>query len=235
MWLIAHRGASAHAPENTMAAFKLALEMGARAMELDVHQSRDGRLVVIHDEDFKRVGGRKDKVGSLSWGEALKIDVGSWFGEGFSLERVPLLENVMDLLEGKAELHIEIKHGSKVYPGIEDKLAETIASRRAWDWAPVSSFDHEALKIIRGLEPRLRLGYLLGWTRITKAYREMEELRAESLNLSLRQVDSSIVQECHRQGRKVLVYTVNRQMDIERLARMAVDAVFTNFLELKVP
>ncbi len=235
MRLIAHRGASGHAPENTMAAFRLAIKMGATAIELDAHQSKDHELVVIHDEDLRRTAGRRCAVARLSLKDLSQIDVGSWFGRGFAAERVPRLEEVFDLCEGKAELHVEIKRGSAFYPGIEERVVALIASRKAWAWTVVSSFDHAALHGVRAIDAKVRLGYLLGWTRLPVAYEEMRELGAESLNLSRRQVNARKVHDCHQRGHKVLVYTVNTQADLDRMAGLGVDGVFSNFPELKAP
>jgi glycerophosphoryl diester phosphodiesterase len=231
--LIAHRGASGHAPENTMAAFKLALEMGAKAIELDVHLSRDGELVVIHDEDLKRVAGRKTRVGQLPAKELAHTDVGSWFHKRFSGEGVPRLEDVFELCDGKAELHVELKKGSKLYPGIEDKVCRLIERRKAWDTTLVSSFDHAALRKVRSLDRLVRLGYLLGLTPTAKAYPEMSELDAESLNCSLWQADAAKVRACRKRGLRVLVYTVNTAAQLAKLAKLGVDGVFTNFPEIK--
>lgn len=228
MLTIAHRGASAHAPENTMAAFRLALEMGAKAMEFDVHLAADGELVVIHDEDLARVGGRKAKVRGLASKELGIIDVGSWFDRRFSGEGVPRLSELFDLADGRAELHLELKKGSSLYPGVEARVAEFLRGRRALERTLVSSFDHKALFELRRLEPRLRLGYLLGWTRLATAYREMEQLKAESLNLSQRQVDARVVRACRGKGLKILVYTVNTRKEAERLAELGVDGIFSN-------
>lgn len=234
MRLIAHRGASGCAPENTMAAFRRALELGAKSMELDVHQTADRELAVIHDEDFKRVAGRAARVGRLSWKEARALDVGSWFDPRFSAEKVPSLSEVMDLLEGKAELNIEIKKGSSLYPGIEERVVALIRARRAWDWTAVSSFDHKALYAVRALDPRARIGYLQGLTSLKTAFREIEALKGESLNQSLRQVSPGKVRQAHDRGVKVLVYTVNKPEDAARLAKMGVDGIFTNFPDMKV-
>ena len=118
MLVIAHRGASGHAPENTMASFRRALEMGAKAIELDVHQTLDHHLVVAHDDDLKRCGRDKRRLKALHWEEAADVDVGTWFDKCFAAERLPRLEDVYDLLPSSVELHVEIKHGSRVYPGI---------------------------------------------------------------------------------------------------------------------
>ncbi|MBI3551889.1 MAG: glycerophosphodiester phosphodiesterase [Elusimicrobia bacterium] len=234
MRLIAHRGASGHAPENTEAAFNLALEMGAKAVELDVHQTRDGELVVIHDENLKRTGRRRGAIAKMTFKELLTADVGSWFSPKFKGEGLPTLEEVIDLCEGRAEVHVEIKQGSRLYPGIEEKVVEMVRRREAWRWTVVSSFDHSALYVVRAIDNQVRLGYLLGWTRMPTAYEEMKDLKAESLNLSARQVNAKIVKGCHERGHKVLVYTVNAQKDADRLARIGVDGIFSNFPELRV-
>jgi len=233
MLVIAHRGASGHAPENTLAAFRLALEMGAKALEFDVHQTSDGELVVIHDDDFKRVARRKDKVGALSLGEIQAIDVGSWMGNGFGGERAPTLAQVYDLAQGRAEFHLEIKHGSSVYPGIEARVLAFLERRRALAQTLISSFDHRALFSVRGLEPRARIGYLLGLTPMPKAWREIEWMRAESLNISQRQASVPRVRAAHDRGLKVLVYTVTKQQELDRLARLGVDGAFCNYPELR--
>lgn len=232
MLVIAHRGASGHAPENTMAAFRLALSMGAKAVELDVHQTKDGALVVIHDEDLKRTGGRKLRVKDLTYKELCRHEVGSWFDGAFHGEPVPLLEEVFELCRGKAEVHVELKRGSALYPGIEDKVAALVRRRKAWDTTLFSSFDHHALYGIRWADSRARIGYLLGLTLMRTAYREMGELKAESLNLSRRQVDARKVKACHDRGLKVLVYTVNDAPELERLDKLGVDGVFCNYPEL---
>ncbi|MBI5631349.1 MAG: glycerophosphodiester phosphodiesterase [Elusimicrobia bacterium] len=234
MRLIAHRGASAHAPENTMAAFALALEMGARSIELDAHQTRDGELVVIHDEDLRRVAGLRARVGAVPWEELSLVDVGSWFAPRFAAERVPRLEDVLDLTQGKAELHLEIKSGSRLYPGIEKRVVDLIGRRRAHGWIVVSSFDHKALYEVRGLDPGVRIGYLLGATVMKRAFAQAGELGAESLHMNLRQVGVRGLRECHKRNLDVLVYTVNKQKDADRLKELGVDGIFSNFPEIKV-
>lgn len=235
MQLIAHRGASGRAPENTLAAFRAALALGAKALEFDVHQSRDGRLVVLHDDDLRRTAGLDRKVADMSFRELRLREAGSWFGEAFRGEKIPSLEEVFALCSGKVELHVEIKHGSSLYPGIEERLVRFIRARRALETSIVSSFDHRALALARRLEPRLRLGYLLGSTSLAAAYRDMKRLKAETLNLGLRQVRPAIVKECRRRGFRVLVYTVNNRRELARLDKMGVDGVFSNDPELFFP
>lgn len=235
MRLIAHRGASGLAPENTLAAFRLALELGAKAVELDVHQAADKELVVIHDADLRRTSGRSEHIRDLSWQELCRFDVGNWFDGRFKGEQVPRLHEVLALLGAKTEVHVEVKYGSRIYPGIEGRVVELLRRRRALKSCVVSSFDHQALFALRALEPRLRLGYLLGETPVETAWEEMKELKAESLNLSLRQVNAARVAVCHRRHFKMLVYTVNDAKDAKRLKAMGVDGIFSNFPRLLEP
>jgi glycerophosphoryl diester phosphodiesterase len=231
--VIAHRGASGHAPENTLAAFRLALEMGAKAVEFDVHQTLDHELVVAHDDDLRRCGRDRRRMKNLHWeGEAEKIDVGSWFDRRFSGERLPRLDDVFDLVPPSVELHLEIKRGSSVYPGIEERVVDTIHRRGGLRRTLVSSFDHAALYSVRSLDEKVRLGYLLGLSTLRTAFREMKDLSAESLNLSARQTTARAVKAAHDRGFKVLVYTVNTPMERDRLAALGVDGIFCNYPEL---
>ncbi|HEX4047307.1 MAG TPA: glycerophosphodiester phosphodiesterase family protein [Elusimicrobiota bacterium] len=233
MLVIAHRGASGHAPENTLAAFRLALEMGARAVEFDVHQTLDHELVVGHDDDLKRCGGDRRRMKNLHWaGEAEKIDVGSWFDKRFAGERLPRLDDVFDLVPPSVELHLEIKHGSSVYPGIEERVVDLLHRRGGLRRTLVSSFDHAALYSVRSLDEKVRLGYLLGLSTLRSAFKEMKELSAESLNMSARQTTARAVKAAHDRGCKVLVYTVNAPAERDRLAALGVDGIFCNYPEL---
>ncbi len=232
MQIIAHRGASGYAPENTLAAIRLALEQGARAVEIDVHQTRDHELVVIHDDNLKRVGRKKGKIKDLRLSEVRAADVGSWFGARFRGERVPKLTEVMDLLDGRTELQLEIKAGSRFYPGIEERVLDLIHKRGALKTTVVSSFDHVCLYAVRSLDPRARLGYLMGLTGFKTALKECAELKAESLHISRRQANARRVKAAQQAGLKVLVYTVNEAKPAARLEKMGVDAIFCNYPDL---
>ncbi len=234
MLVIAHRGASGHAPENTMASFLRALAMGAPAIELDVHQTLDHELVVAHDDDLKRCGRDKRRIRNLHWDDISGLDVGSWFGKEYLGERLPRLEDVFDILPPTVELHVEIKRGSSYYPGIEERVVDMIHKRSAAARTVVSSFDHAALYSVRSLDEKIRLGYLLGLTTLKTALREMQDIDAESLNLSVRQTLARTVKAAHERGRKILVYTVNTPVERDRLAKLGVDGIFCNYPELNL-
>ncbi len=217
-----------------MAAFLRAVAMGAPAIELDVHQTLDHELVVAHDDDLKRCGRDKRRIKNVHWEDISGLDVGAWFGKEFLGERLPKLEDVFDILPPTVELHVEIKRGSAVYPGIEERVVDLIHKRGAAARTVVSSFDHEALYSVRSLDEKIRLGYLLGLTTLKTALREMAEIDAESLNLSVRQTMARTVKAVHEHGRRILVYTVNTPVERDRLQKLGVDGIFCNYPELNL-
>ncbi|NQU42642.1 glycerophosphodiester phosphodiesterase [bacterium] len=131
--LIAHRGASFDAPENTLAAFRLAWEQNANAIEIDVHLSRDGRVAVIHDGDTKRIAGREAAVADQSWSELRKLDVGDWKGPEWTGERIPSFEEVLDALPDGKSVLVEIKSGPETVPALKKVLSARVGlTDRVW-------------------------------------------------------------------------------------------------------
>jgi len=133
---IAHRGASAFAPENTMAAFEKAIELGADVIELDLHLTRDNEIVVIHDDTLDRTTDGSGPVHQRSLGELMRLDAGRWFGEGFAGQRIPRLAEVLDRFAGRVPLALEIKAGSTFFPGIEEKVVSALRQRAVIDKRP---------------------------------------------------------------------------------------------------
>lgn len=151
--VIAHRGASAYAPENTMTAFEKAIELGAQGLELDVQLSSDGKLVVIHDEKLDRTSNAKGWVKDKTLDELKSLDFGSWFSKAFAGEKIPLLDEVMELISAwDGILNIEIKSGVVIYPDIEQKVAAAISKFNMHDRIIVSSFNHYSLVNLRKID-----------------------------------------------------------------------------------
>ncbi len=226
--IVAHRGASALAPENTLSSFRRAIEMGAKAVEFDVHQSRDGELLVIHDENLKRTCGLDALVKDLDASRIRSLDAGSWFGPQFAGERVPTLRETLELLLGRAAVHLELKQGSRYYPGIEARAVRLLKEMGGLRDSVISSFDHQALFEVRRVDFSARIGYLLGRTPTIRALKDTKELKAESLHLSLRQTTAASVRSAHKHGLRVLAYTVLSAAQGRRLRFLGVDGVFAN-------
>lgn len=227
--VIAHRGFSGAAPENTLAAFEKAIEVGADMFELDVLLSRDGRVVVIHDDTLDRTTDGEGKVAAFTLAELKKLDAGSWFSAEFAGERIPTLEEALRLAKGRILVNVEIKTEA-VGHGVVAKTLEVIDELDMKDNVVISSFDPKALSKARELDPHIRTASLFN-AELQKGMSPeavMAEVGSNGFNLSRRQVDAGIVAACHRLARPVSVYTVNEINEMERLIRLGVNAIFTD-------
>jgi len=158
--LIGHRGAASLAPENTLASFRKALENGAEMVELDVQRTKDGHLVVIHDDSVDRTTDGKGLVKDMTLGELKALDAGSWFSYEFKGEKIPTLEEVLDWSCGKIRLDLEVKN-SKQYPGIEKQIVELIEGKKMEKDVIVTSFDPDCIKKMEKLSDEIGSGVLL--------------------------------------------------------------------------
>ncbi|CAJ1837848.1 Glycerophosphodiester phosphodiesterase [Aeromonas dhakensis] len=219
MQIIAHRGASGLAPENTLKAIRLALTLGAEAIEIDVQQA-DGELWVFHDRRLERCTDGRGVLMAQSRTYLESLNAGE--GEG-----IPTLWQVMEAIAGQAELHIELKGAetadevARLTLRAEAELGFTTAQ-----WV-VSSFHHPELARFAALRPEIRLGALTSTIPLTQAA-FAAELGAWSLNCDVDFVDQQLVQDAHDRGLRVLVYTVDDPADQAMLAAIGVDGIFTN-------
>jgi len=227
--IIAHRGASGHAPENTMAAFRLAVEQSADWIELDVHQTADGHLVVLHDFTLRRTAGDPRQVRDLTLQQIKKLDIGSWWDGTYRSEQVPTLDEVLASAAGRIRVFIELKRGSSFYPEIERRLLETIVRQRARDRIAISSFDLAGLKTLRGLDSGIPLGLLTRKTRAREILKEANSLKVQSIHISTHRLSKNILTRAHSNGLPVYVYTVNRLSLMKRYLAMGADGLFTNY------
>lgn len=158
---VAHRGWSGKAPENTMAAFQLAMnEPEITAIELDVHLSKDGVPIVIHDHTLERTTNGHGRVIDRTAAELQTLDAGSWFLPEFSEETIPLLEQVLEMAKGKKKLYIELKQMGSFYSGLEEKVVKLITKYHMHEEILLISFDHESLIKIKALAPHLKTGLI---------------------------------------------------------------------------
>lgn len=159
--VVAHRGGAGLGPENTLPTIQKSLDLGAEAIEIDIHQSLDSVLVLSHDETLNRCTNGQGRIDAHNFEEIRRLDAGSWWGEEFEGTQIPTLEEAMLLVNGRAELWIEIKGNAKEYPGLEKRLVELIRKYNAFDWVQVLSFETAALQRIHEMEPKVRLQKLL--------------------------------------------------------------------------
>jgi glycerophosphoryl diester phosphodiesterase len=220
---IAHRGASGSFPENTLAAFRAAIEAGAEMCELDVQLTCDGAIVVIHDDTVDRTTGGIGAVATMTLAEMKRLDAGAKFDDRFAGERIPMLEEVFDLVEGRCALNIEIKSD-----GLETRVTELIRTRNAFGWTLVSSFDWAALARIRHIAPEIRVGLLASrWpARLIGAATEM---KAAAINPRVDIVTEDLCIAAHGREMSVYAWTVDEPAEMRRLIAYGVDGIMTNW------
>jgi glycerophosphoryl diester phosphodiesterase len=230
--IVAHRGSSGAAPENTIAAFRHAVRDRADMIELDVRLSSDAALVVMHDRTLRRTAGSRGAVRSRSLAALKMCDAGSWFSPAFSGETIPTLQEVFDVLPPAMLLNIEAKtDGDRRRSALlASTLATCIARNHAAHRVIVTSFDHRFLRQLHGSAPGLVIGALVfpvaGTRRRPDTYRR--RLGARWLVYAKRQVSRRTVDRAHRSGLRVGCYTVNTERDYRRVVRSGVDAIVTN-------
>ncbi|HHL71723.1 MAG TPA: glycerophosphodiester phosphodiesterase [Bacteroidetes bacterium] len=223
--ICAHRGASGYAPENSLAALKLAMEMGADMAELDIQQTADDRLVVMHDDAVDRTSNGTGLVWQMSSDSLRALDNGSWFDKRFSGERIPTIEEVMSLVRGKMKLNIEVKlHGHE--RDIARLVVDTIRKEKFENECIVTSFGHEVADEIKRLAPELKVGYIFD----RKSYSEAvfaSDIDVLSSHFWL--VDSHFMAKARAAGKEVHVWTVNQKFLMRRMRKLGVDAIITNY------
>ena len=228
---VAHRGASALAPENTMAAFERAVELGADALELDLHLTRDNELVVIHDDTLDRTTDGSGPVHQRSLGELMRLDAGRWFGEGFAGQRIPRLAEVLDRFAGRVPLALEIKAGSTFFPGIEEKVVSALRQHGAIDQGAVASFDHYALRRLKEIEPTIRTAALLVGRPVSLSALA-GPAKADGLALEASFVTKTEVEACRASGLQLVVWVVNDPAQMRHFIKLGVDGIITDYPDL---
>ena len=228
--IIAHRGASAFAPENTLASFKLALEQGADAIELDAKLSKDGQPVVIHDQTIDRTTPQQGRVRDYLATDLRKMDAGSHFDVSFQGEPIPTLEEVLKAVGQLTYTNIELTNYETPFDPLPQRVAEIVRRLKLGGRVFFSSFSIVALLRIRRLLPETPVGLLLPSGRSgTLAQALFGPLaKHRSLHPEASSVTASLVAQNHRRGRKVLVYTVNQESEMRRLFEAGVDGIFTD-------
>ncbi|EGD52516.1 glycerophosphoryl diester phosphodiesterase [Thermoanaerobacter ethanolicus JW 200] len=226
--VIAHRGDSRNAPENTLASFKRALEMGADGIELDVQLTKDGQLVVIHDERVDRTTDGIGFVKDFTLKELKRLDAGIKFDKKFAGERIPTLYEVFELIGHKNFIiNIEIKSGVVLYPGIEEKLIKAIEDYDFEDRVVISSFNHYSLRDVKRMAPEFKIG-LLYQCGLVEPWHMAIRMKAYSLHPFYFNIIPELVEGCKKNNIKLFPWTVDRKEDMEMMIKAGVDAIITD-------
>jgi glycerophosphoryl diester phosphodiesterase len=226
-----HRGAKGHAPENTFASFNRALELGADVIEMDVHLSQDGTLVVIHDHTVDRTTNGKGYVKDMTVAELQALDAGAWYDPKYAGERIPTLAEVLDWAHDRIPLAIEIKNGPIYYPGIADKLVRALREHDMIRQAMLISFDHFVLREAKMIAPEVVTGILYVAALIDPVgAARMAGANAVHPNWAL--VTPYLVETAHAAKLAVSPWVPNDLTTLRILDQMGVDSIGTDYPDL---
>lgn len=230
---IAHRGFSGKYPENTMLAFSKAIEAGADGIELDVHLSSDGELVIIHDELLDRTTDGKGAVADYTCAELKEFDASAGYVGVYGVNRIPTLREYFELVApvGGFITNIELKTGINVYPGIEEKVSAMIKEFDLADRIIISSFNHYSVLRAKRLDPDITCGFLCeSWIVDFGAYAEKYGVECvHPMHLTLTEQTAA---EIKSHGIRMNTWTVNTPDEVLRLADLGVDAVIGNYPDM---
>lgn len=226
--IFAHRGFSASYPENSLLAFEKAIETGCEGIELDVQLTRDGQLVVIHDETLDRTTGAKGRVRDFSLAELERLDASGRFSGNLGFNPIPTLSDYFDLVRNKTiATNIELKNGIFVYPGLEEKVVAMVAEFGLEDRVLFSSFNHQSLLKCKALSPSSEIAFIIScWMIGAGSY--CKDNRGAYINPRSCFLTPENMDELSRSGVKAMAWTVDEPSEMKRLAGAGVDSLITN-------
>jgi glycerophosphoryl diester phosphodiesterase len=235
--IIAHRGASGHAPENTVSAILKGIELNSHYIEVDVHMSADGEIVIFHDDTLKRTTNGTGQIKTQNLADLKKLDAGSWFSNKFVGEKIPTLREVLELDFKDSKLIIEIKNVDNIYPGIEKKIVDLVKKSKFSNQVIYKSFGTEVLKRFHDLDPineklYVTIGPVLSWfliddwVRIGSIY-DLEFVTLIQIHRFF--IRKHLVIEAHKRNKKIIAWDVHEPKHIERMKNFNVDIIETDF------
>ncbi len=220
--ITAHRGSKVRAPENTLSALRQAIAEGADYAEIDVQTTADGVVVLLHDADLMRVASVRRRLRDMNYHELKDVDVGSWFAPEFSSERVPSLQEVIDVARGRIKLNIELKF-TWSDPTLAEKVGDIIQRNGFVSDCVVSSLNFEALTEIQRTFPELTTGFI-----VMQAMGDLSRMETDFLSISAARATPRLVRAVHRRGGEVHVWTVNDLNNALTMIEMGVDNIITD-------
>jgi glycerophosphoryl diester phosphodiesterase len=237
MRLIAHRGASAYAPENTISAFQKAIDMGLNAVEFDVQFTLDGKAVVTHDYNLERTSNGSGYIKDFKLSQLRELDFGKWFDEKYINEKIPTLEEVLSKVKNNYFINIELKRDNNDKRFFSKTIIETIEKFDIREKVLISSFDHNLLKDLYKTDNNLKIALLFPKEiernfENLKEYIDRLEIKVSAINPHKDSLNEVSVKNIKKLGLKINSYTINEIDDYTRLKNLGVDAVFTNFPDL---
>lgn len=233
MKIFAHRGFSSIAPENTMAAFERAITIKADGIETDVHLSKDGKIVICHDEKVNRTTNGSGYIMDHTWKELQALDAGSWFAPEFSKETIPSLEDLFELVS-KTDLllNIEVKTDKVFYPQIEEKVLELLKKFDLIDRALISSFNFQTLLKVKAIVPQIATAAIMkNPNKVSNLWEIIADLKVSAIHPCYLYLTTEMIDEARKRGLQVNTWTPNQPEEIRALLKSGTHGVITDFPE----
>lgn len=225
-YITAHRGSSAEAPENTLEALQRAIDDMADFAEIDVQETKDGVVVLMHDSSLKRTTGKSAKVIDMTYAQIVELDAGSWFGADYAGAHVPTLEEALALCKGKINLNIELKAGSSAALNVDltEKVLLLIEEYRMENQCMISCTDPSMLARVKAYNSDIKTGYILSFA--YGMFYNADYIDFYSMKSSF--INESVVKTLHNLGKEVHAWTVNSRTEAERMKQLGVDNIITD-------
>lgn len=218
----AHRGASGAAPENTLAAIQQAIDDGADFVEIDVQETSDGEVVVMHDSDFKKIAGTDLKIWDATLEQLADLDIGSWISPRFSDQRVPTLDRVLETCKGKIGVNIELKHYGRAQQ-LEQRVIDIVEEHEMQSRIVIMSLKADSVAKVKKLRPDWKVGLLTA-----VSIGDLTRVKADFLAVSDSLATSAFIRDAHRAGKEVYVWTVNDPVMMSAVIGRGADSIITD-------
>lgn len=225
---IAHRGFSTKYPENTMLAFQKALEAGCNGIENDVHLTRDGQLVVIHDEDIARTTNGKGAVKDFTFEEIRKFDASAGFAGMYGFNPIPTLQEYFELVKDRDVFtNLELKNSNYDYPGLEQAVIDLVREYGLEEQVVLSSFNHHSILRCKRIAPEIPCGFLyMSWMIDGGNYAKMHGV--EFLNPKFVGINEVTVEEINRAGVDIIAWTIDDEQEARRMLNLGIKYIISN-------
>ena len=228
---IAHRGSSGSYPENTRLAFERAIESGVNMIEMDCQLSKDGHVVVIHDERLERTAKARGFVKAKTLKQLKKLDAGGWFKKSFRGERILTLEEALEIVAGKVDVNLDVKSVPRAPLGMEIKILFILSHYDYLERTVLSSFNYRTLRRFRELAPDARIGILYGAGIRENPFQAAREVNAYSIHIQKELATPQFLERGGQLGLRNYVWTVNEVKEMEKFLSLGVDGIISDFPE----
>lgn len=226
MKIIGHRGAAGLAPENTFASFDLALQLGVNAIEIDIRRTKDGKLVIFHDDHIERTTNGTGVLQEMKWPQLRNLDAGSWFDPKYSGERIPLLTEFLKRYQNKTRIETEVKQ-----PGIEEKVLQAVSDQNLLDSMTFTSFDFSTVAHIKELTPQAAVGFLTSDIS-DETIERVKKANITQFSPEASKVTKSLVDKWHSEGLYVRVWGIEDTTIMKQAIAAGVDGMTVDFPNL---